>query len=118
MKKKIYSFSLDPEVVAKLQKIAQKEVRSVSNMIELKLSTLQAVKRLSDRGANSKNGRPYDKSAELIVNRLEQYNEKTEPVVDYYKKQNKYSKVNAEGTQQEVFERLSEEIAETLRKNF
>ncbi len=97
-----------------LQRVGMK----VSNMIELKLSTLQAIKRLSDRGHDSEKGRPYDKSTDLIVNRLEQYNEKTEPVVDYYKKQNKYSKVNAEGEEEDVFERLSEKIEETLRQNF
>lgn len=101
-----------------LDGLLQRVGMSVSNMIELKLNTLQSIKRLSERGADSEKGRPYDKDTTLIVNRLEQYNEKTEPVVDYYKKQEKYSKVNAEGTKQEVFERLSDEISETLRKNF
>lgn len=90
----------------------------ISNMIELKLSTLQAVKRLSDRGEDPEKARPYDTRTDLIVNRLEQYNEKTEPVVDYYKKQGKYSKINAEGTEQEVFDKLSKEIEDTLRRNF
>ncbi len=97
-----------------LQRVGMK----VSNMIELKLSTLKSVKRLSERGKSSDKSRPYDKSAHLIVNRLEQYNEKTEPVIDYYKKQNKYSRVNAEGSEQEVFNKLSDEIAETLRRNY
>jgi len=97
-----------------LQRVGMK----VSNMIELKLSTLQAIKRLSERGMVESKARPYDTNTGLIVNRLEQYNEKTEPVINYYKKQDKYSKVNAEGSEQEVFNNLSKEIEDTLRKNF
>lgn len=97
-----------------LQRVGMK----VSNMIELKLSTLQAIKRLSDRSKDSSKSRPYDSSTELIINRLEQYNEKTEPVVNYYKKQDKYSKILADGTEKEVFDSLSEEIEDTLKKNF
>ena len=101
-----------------LDGLLQRVNMKVSNMIELKLSTLQAIKRLSDRGEDPKKARPYDTRTDLIVNRLEQYNEKTEPVVDYYKKQDKYSKISAEGTEQEVFNKLSEEISDTLKKNF
>ncbi len=101
-----------------LDGLLQRVNMKVSNMIELKLSTLRAIKRLSDRGEDPTKARPYDTRTDLIINRLEQYNEKTEPVVDYYKKQQKYSKISAEGTEQEVFNRLSEEISDTLRKNF
>lgn len=101
-----------------LDGLLQRVNMKVSNMIELKLSTLQAIKRLSDRGEDPSKARPYDKRTDLIVNRLEQYNEKTEPVVDYYKKQDKYSKISAEGTEQEVFNRLSDEVLDTLRRNF
>lgn len=97
-----------------LQRVGMK----VSNMIELKINTLKSVKRLSARANDSEKARPYDKSTELIVNRLEQYSQKTEPVIDYYKKQEKYSKVNAEGSEKQVFDKLSEEIADTLRRNF
>ena len=87
-------------------------------MIELKLNTLQAIKRLSLRGQDKERARPYDVSTELIINRLEQYSEKTEPVVVYYQKQNKYSKINADGSEEEVFNRLSDEVEKTLKKNF
>ncbi len=101
-----------------LDGLLQRVNMKVSNMIELKLSTLKAIKRLSDRGKDNDKARTYDVSTELIVNRLEQYNNKTEPVVSYYKKQDMYSKINADGTEEEVFNRLSEEIEATLRENF
>ncbi|NQU32306.1 MAG: adenylate kinase [Bacteroidetes bacterium] len=101
-----------------LDGLLQRVNMKVSNMIELKLSTLQAIKRLSARGKDENKARPYDISTEMIVNRLEQYKDKTEPVVNYYQKQGKYSKINADGTEEEVFNRLSEEIEDSLRKNF
>jgi len=101
-----------------LDGLLQRVNMKVSNMIELKLNTLNAIKRLSKRGQNKDTARPYDISTELIVNRLEQYSEKTEPVVAYYQKQNKYSKINADGSEKEVFNRLSNEVEETLKKNF
>ncbi len=101
-----------------LDGLLQRVNMKVSNMIELKLGTLQAIKRLSIRGKDVDKARPYDISTDMIVNRLEQYKEKTEPVVDFYQKQGKYSKINAEGSEKEVFDRLSAEIKETLKKNF
>lgn len=101
-----------------LDGLLQRVNMRVSNMIELKLNTLEAIKRLSERGKDKKRARPYDLSTELIVNRLEQYREKTNPVLAYYQKQNKYSKINAEGSEKEVFNRLSDEVEKTLKKNF
>ena len=101
-----------------LDGLLQRVNMKVSNMIELKLNTLQSIKRLSNRGKDRDHARTYDISTELIVNRLEQYSEKTEPVIAYYQKQNKYSKVNADNTEIEVFNKLSVEIEETLRKNY
>jgi adenylate kinase len=101
-----------------LDGLLQRVNMRVSNMIELKLSTLKAIKRLSDRGKNKKLARPYDLSTELIVNRLEQYRTKTVPAITFYQKQNKYSRINADGTEEEVFNRLSEEVEKTLKKNF
>jgi len=101
-----------------LDGLLQRVNMKVSNMIELKLNTLQAIKRLSYRGKDRDRARSYDVSTELIVNRLEQYNEKTEPVVEYYQKQGKYSKIGADASEIEVFRRLSEEVEETLKKNF
>jgi len=101
-----------------LDGLLQRVDMRVSNMIELKLNTLNAIKRLSKRGKDKNKARPYDVSTELIVNRLEQYNEKTEPVVAFYQKQNKYSKINADGSEEDVFNRLSDEVEKTLKKNF
>ncbi len=92
-----------------LDGLLRREGMAVSGVIDMKVSTLEAVKRLSER-ARSDRKRPYDESAELIVNRLEQYNSKTVPVLDYYKKQEKYNSIKAEDNKEEVFLLLSEQV--------
>ena len=92
-----------------LDGLLRREGMSVSGVIDMKVSTLEAVKRLSERSRTARK-RPYDESAELIVNRLEQYNQKTIPVLDYYKKQEKYNSIKAEQTKEEVFKLLSEQV--------
>ena len=63
------------------------------------------VKRLLERGKTS--GRPDDQDEEKIRHRYQEYNEKTAPLMDYYKGQNKFHSVNGIGSIQEITERLS-----------
>lgn len=100
-----------------LDGLMKREDMSLSAMIEIKIPTLVAVKRLSDR-AKTERGRPYDMTTELVVNRLEQYGDKTVPVMDFYKKQNKFHLVKGEGTLDEVFSRLSEKVDEIFKTNY
>ncbi len=63
------------------------------------------VQRLLERGKTS--GRADDQDEEKIRNRYQEYNEKTAPLIDYYKAQNKFHSVNGIGSIVEVTERLS-----------
>ena len=63
------------------------------------------VKRLLERGKTS--GRSDDQDEEKIRHRYQEYNEKTAPLMDYYKVQNKFHSVNGIGTIAEITERLS-----------
>jgi adenylate kinase len=63
------------------------------------------VARLLERGKTS--GRPDDQDEEKIRNRYQEYNEKTAPLMDYYKGQGKFHAVNGIGTIAEVTERLN-----------
>jgi len=47
-----------------------------------------------------------DDKEEIIANRLRVYKEQTFPLIEYYKSKNKLFVVSANGTQEEVFERL------------
>ncbi|CCG52530.1 Adenylate kinase [Flavobacterium indicum GPTSA100-9 = DSM 17447] len=63
------------------------------------------VQRLLERGKTS--GRPDDQDEEKIRNRYQEYNEKTAPLIEFYKAQNKYHAVNGIGAIEEITERLS-----------
>lgn len=66
------------------------------------------VKRLLERGKTS--GRVDDQDEEKIRNRYQEYNEKTAPLIEYYKNQDKFYSVNGIGAIEEITERLSQVI--------
>jgi len=66
------------------------------------------VARLLERGKTS--GRIDDQDEEKIRNRYQEYNEKTAPLMDYYKAQNKFHAVDGIGSIQEITERLTQVI--------
>jgi adenylate kinase len=47
-------------------------------------------------------GRADDARPEVVENRIRTYHDKTEPLVDYYKKAEKYYQINGVGTIDEV----------------
>lgn len=51
-----------------------------------------------------------DDNEETIGNRLNVYRKNTEPLIDYYAKRNKLTTINADGTIDEVYERLLEAL--------
>jgi len=88
----------------------------VSYVVELNAPTIELIKRLDRRG-HSEKARTYDSSIELIIHRLEEYETKTSKVMELYKKQNKHCLVNAMGTNDEIFERLSENVESAMKKS-
>ncbi len=87
---------------------------TVSFCIELSASTLESIKRLSAR-AKTPNARAYDVNTDLIVHRLEEYNEKTVAVGSFYDKQNKFTAVDASGKESIVFDRLCDKVEKAMR---
>ena len=51
-----------------------------------------------------------DDNEETISNRLDVYRENTEPLIDFYRKRGKLVTINAEGTIDEVYDRLLEAL--------
>lgn len=47
-----------------------------------------------------------DTKDEIIATRIKNYHSKTEPLIEFYKKQNKYFEVNGAGEIKEIFERI------------
>jgi len=87
--------------------------QSVSVAIGFDTSTLECFKRLSNRGKTDSK-RPYDENMELIINRLDEFFTRTQIVGDYYKKHNKFTPIDAHGSEDEIFDRLVEQIDRTL----
>ncbi len=79
----------------------------IDALIALDVPEERLIKRLLERGKTS--GRSDD-NEQTIKHRLDQYHNLTEPVKEYYKKQNKYHEVNGVGNIDEVNQRLLDVI--------
>ncbi|MDO5106428.1 adenylate kinase [Capnocytophaga sp.] len=71
------------------------------------------IQRLLERGKVS--GRPDDQDENKIRNRFVEYNEKTAPLIEFYKKQQKYHGIDGIGTIDEITTRLAG-VIDNLKK--
>ncbi len=88
---------------------------TITSAINLNVSTLESIKRLSARSKTS-NKRDYDTDTDIIINRLEQYEKRTGKVHEYYNKQGKMSVICGTGSEEEVAERLNKHVIESFKK--
>lgn len=79
--------------------------QEVTATIALEADDEILVQRLLERGKTS--GRADDQDEEKIRNRYQEYNEKTAPLIEYYKGQGNFYAVNGIGSISEITERLS-----------
>jgi adenylate kinase len=77
-------------------------------MLAMEVREEELIKRLLKRGDTS--GRTDDNNEAVIRARIAEYNNKTAPVADYYKKFDKVIRVKGEGTINEIFDALCKEI--------
>lgn len=84
--------------------LTSKEMK-VSATIALEADDEVLIQRLLERGKVS--GRSDDQDESKIRNRFEEYNEKTAPLIDFYKKQDKFYSVNGIGSIEDITQRLS-----------
>lgn len=87
-----------------LDKFLEKKGTSVSCMLSLVVPEEELKTRLTKRALDS--GRTDDADPEVVQNRINVYKEKTAPVAEFYKHQNKLHEINGVGTIEEVFQRL------------
>ncbi len=90
---------------AALDQFLESKGQSITATVALDADDYVLVARLLERGKTS--GRPDDQDEEKIRNRYQEYNEKTAPLMEYYKDQGKFHAVNGIGTIPEVNERLN-----------
>ena len=97
-----------------LDKLLELKHTSINVMLALDVSEEELVKRLVKRGETS--GRTDDNNEQVIRTRIIEYNKKTSPVAEYYKKANKVVMIKGEGTVEEIFVGLTKEIDSRIKK--
>jgi adenylate kinase len=93
------------EALDKLLKLKQTEIAVV---LALEVSEEELIKRLLNRGLTS--GRSDDNNTEVVKARIVEYHKKTSAVADYYRRFNKVTNIPGEGSVDEIFESLCNEI--------
>lgn len=100
-----------PRTVAQaeaLDILLEKNETPVSGMISLEVDKQELINRLLERGKVS--GRSDDQDISIIENRIVVYNNKTAPLIEYYKNQNKYYPVKGVGTIEEIAANLAKVV--------
>lgn len=97
-----------------LDKLLELKHTSINVMLALDVTEEELVKRLVKRGETS--GRSDDNNEQVIRTRIVEYNKKTSPVAEYYRKANKVVMIKGEGTVEEIFMALTKEIDMRMKK--
>ena len=93
---------------AALDVFLESKNQNVTATVALEADDNILVQRLLERGKTS--GRPDDQDEEKIRNRYDEYNQKTAPLMHYYKDQDKFYAVDGIGSIEEITQRLSKVI--------
>jgi adenylate kinase len=86
---------------------------SLTRLVSIDVPEEESIHRLMLRGVTS--GRPDD-NEKVIKNRLKEYNQKTLPVLQFYKDKGIYSEVDGRGTIEDVTQQISEIVRNELSK--
>ena len=78
---------------------------SISAMLSLKVEDEELIRRLLSRGKDS--GRADDQDKSIIANRINEYNNKTAPLKDFYASQNKLSEIEGLGSVEDIAQKLN-----------
>jgi len=92
-----------------LDKMFEKYNISISDALFLDVPKDELVKRLQKRAEIE--GRDDDKDLSVIENRINVYNQKTAPVIDYYFEQGKLKKIQGLGDISEIFQSIIKSIS-------
>ena len=88
--------------------LLQEKGTSISSMLCLKVADDELIRRLLERGKNS--GRADDKNESIIANRINEYNNKTAPLKEFYSSQNKLSEIEGLGSVEDIAQKLNSVI--------
>ena len=88
-----------------LDNLLKEKKTSISSMVSLQVEDEELIKRLLERGKDS--GRADDQNKDIITNRINEYNNKTAPLKDFYGSQNKLSEVEGVGSIEDIAKRIN-----------
>ena len=88
----------------KLDALLTKYSLNIHLTIALDVDNETLIKRLLNRGKSS--GRADDQSEDKIKKRLQEYDKKTKPLIEFYTKQNKYKSINGIGEMDDITTRI------------
>ena len=97
-----------------LDGLLKKHNSSIAMIIEIEVPPLELIKRLDERSKTDRS-MPYDSSTAKIVQRLQEHETKTVPVIQKYNQLHGVIKINGMGSFDEVFDRISAEIETGLK---
>ncbi|MDY0201606.1 MAG: adenylate kinase [Tenuifilaceae bacterium] len=89
---------------AELDVLVEQRNSSVSLMLGLEVEYDELILRLENRANYS--GRADDADITIIKNRIDVYNQRTRPVMEFYKEQGKYVGIKGMGSVDEIFQRI------------
>ena len=88
-----------------LDSLLKEKGTAISVMISLKVADDELIRRLLERGKDS--GRADDKDESIIANRINEYNNKTAPLKEFYSDQDKLSEIEGVGGVSEIANKLN-----------
>ena len=88
-----------------LDNLLSKKGTSITAMLSLKVEDTELIKRLLARGQDS--GRADDKNKSIIANRINEYNNKTAPLKDFYASQKKLLEIEGLGSVKDIALKLN-----------
>ena len=91
-----------------LDELLAKYKAPIKAVLSLFVSEEELTKRILKRGETS--GRADDRNEEIVKNRVVEYRNKTAPLANYYIASGKLKQIPGEGTIEEIFALLSQEI--------
>jgi adenylate kinase len=91
-----------------LDNLLNQKSTSITSMLALEVDDDELTKRLLLRGKDS--GRPDDQNEEIIRNRINEYNNKTAPLKNFYTDQGKFQSIPGVGSIDEIFAELCNKI--------
>ena len=88
----------------KLDALLTKYSLNINLTIALDVDNTTLIKRILNRGKSS--GRADDQNEDKINKRLQEYDKKTKPLIEFYTKQNKYKSINGIGEMDDITTRI------------